>query len=242
MPRFFVTSDLITPERVTVRGDDARHISRSLRMKPGENLTVCSPDGVEYDCTIAQITAEEVLLDVLSSAPSANEPPYRATVYQSLVRGERFDTVIQKSVEFGAAAIVPVATSRATVKLSASDAEKKRARWQRIAEEAAKQCGRARVPEVAPLLTFDRAVAQASGTRLFCYEDERTLHLRDTVVEAGDKSEFSIFIGPEGGYSPEEAALAAEAGAQTVSLGRRILRTESAAPFVLACLSYALEV
>lgn len=242
MPRFFIPPTSLSPDRITVTGDDARHISRSLRMKPGESLTVCSPDGIEYDCVIAEITAEAVLLDVRSSAPSANEPPYRAVVYQSLVRGERFDTVIQKSVEFGAARIVPVATARATVKLSAADAEKKRVRWQRIAEEAAKQCGRACIPEVAPLMTFDRAIAEAGGTRLFCYEDERTLHLRDAVASAGDVSEFSIFIGPEGGYAAEEAALAAEVGAQTVSLGRRILRTESAAPFVLACLSYALEV
>lgn len=240
MPRFFVTSDAISPDRITITGDDARHISRSLRMKSGESLTVCSPDGIEYDCVIAEITAEAVILDVLSSAPSANEPPYRAVVYQSLVRGERFDTVIQKSVEFGAHRIVPVATARATVKLSAADAEKKRVRWQRIAEEAAKQCGRACVPEVAPLMTFDRAISEAGGTKLFCYEDERTLHLRDAISE--EIGEFSIFIGPEGGYAPEEAALAAQAGAQTVSLGRRILRTESAAPFVLACLSYALEV
>ena len=242
MPRFFVENEAICADRITISGEDARHISHSLRMKPGEKLTVCGPDGTEYLCAAEHFTAGEVSLAILSRAPSANEPPYRVTVYQSLVRGERFDAVIQKSVEFGAAAVVPVAAARSEVRLSAADAEKKRVRWQRIAQEAAKQCGRAYIPAVAPPVPFEKAVSEAGGTRLFCYENERTLHLRDAVARAQDKSEFSIFIGPEGGFSAEEAALAVSLGADAVSLGRRILRTESAAPFVLACLSYALEV
>ena len=176
-----------------------------------------------------------------SRTPSASEPPYRAVVYQALVRGERFDAAIQKSVEYGAAAIVPVATERATVRLDDRDGEKKLARWQRIATEAAMQCGRGVIPKVGAIVRFPEAIESAPGLRLFCYEDERTLHLRDALAGANASGEIGIFVGPEGGFSAKEAEIAKAAGALSVSLGRRILRTESAAPFALACLAYELE-
>ena len=241
MPRFFVSPSQITADSVTVTGDDAHHISRSLRMRVGEGLTVCDGAGTDYSCVIAGFSPDTVTLTVCSSSPSRSEPPYRATVYQSLVRGEKFDTVIQKSVEYGAAAIVPVVTSRTEVKLSPADAEKKRIRWQRIAAEAAKQCGRGVIPEVAPVMTFADAVSTAAGVKLFCYENERTVHLRDAVSDADMSGDFAVFVGPEGGYSDSEAESAEAAGCRVISLGRRILRTESAAPFALACLSFALE-
>ena len=244
MPRFFVSPSQITDSVVTITGEDAHHISRSLRMRVGESLTVCDGAGTDFDCVIGSFTSDTVTLTVRSSMPSAGEAPYRAAVYQSLVRGEKFDTVIQKSVEYGASRIVPVITSRAEVKLSPADAEKKRVRWQRIAAEAAKQCGRGVVPEVAPAETFAEAVASAPGLKLFCYENEHTVHLRDALADAaadGDVSEVSIFVGPEGGYSEAEAEAAEAALCRVISLGRRILRTESAAPFVLAALSFAWE-
>lgn len=241
MPRFFVPSESIADGLITVIGDDARHISRSLRMKVGERVTVCDPLGVEYNCVISAFTSESVELSVTSSQRGESEPPYRAVVYQALVRSDRFDTVIQKSVEFGASMIVPVTTARSAVKLSPSDGEKKLVRWRRIAEEAAKQCGRSLVPELLFPIPFERAITDAEGQRLFCYEEERTLKLTQALHNAENNGVFSLFIGPEGGFSPEEAALAASSGALSVSLGRRILRTESAAPFVLACLSYAFE-
>lgn len=240
MPRFFVDPENINESRAVITGDDAAHISRSLRMKSGEGLTLCDTAGIEYDCRIVTAAADEVVLEVISSHRSENEPPYRATVYQSLVKGDRFDTVIQKSVESGAVRIVPVLTQRATVRLTKADAEKKRARWQRIAEEAAKQCGRAVIPEIGALMTFREAIS-AEGMRLFCYEGERCVSLRGALAGKAPEGEIGIFIGPEGGYSPEEAEEAAAAGAVSVSLGKRILRTESAAPFVLACLSYEYE-
>lgn len=159
MPRFFVGPENINERSAVITGDDAAHISRSLRMKGGEGLTLCDASGTEYDCRIVTAAADEVVLEVISSHRSENEPPYRATVYQSLVKGERFDTVIQKSVESGAVRIVPVLTQRATVRLTRADAEKKRARWQRIAEEAAKQCGRAVIPEIGALMTFREAIS-----------------------------------------------------------------------------------
>lgn len=258
MPRFFVSPGQLAADSasVVITGDDARHISRSLRMRVGENLTVCDGCGVDFPGVISQITADTVTVALSEGVPCESEPPYRAVVYQALVRGERFDAVIQKSVEFGAAAIVPVATERATVRLSAADAEKKRARWQRIAAEAAMQCGRGVIPVVGPMVSFGEAIVRAGGARLFCYEEERTVHLRDALaaveaqsVEAqgsepcggSEMREVSVFIGPEGGFAPGEAEAARAAGAVPVSLGRRILRTESAAPFVLACLALRWE-
>ena len=144
MPRFFISPDALSPDGATavVTGDDARPISRSLRMRVGEAITLCDGRGTDYAGHVAAVGADSVTVAVEGAAPCESEPPYRATVYQTLVRGERFDAAIQKSVEFGASAIVPVATERATVRLTPADAEKKHARWQRIATEAAKQSGR----------------------------------------------------------------------------------------------------
>lgn len=209
-------------------------------MRVGESVTLCDGCGTDYPGEISQITADSVTVALADAVPCEGEPPYRAVVYQALVRGERFDAVIQKSVECGAAGIVPVAAARSTVRLTAAEAEKKRLRWQRIAVEAAMQCGRGVIPAVAPMVTFGEALGRAEGVRLFCYEDERTLHLRDALDGAGageSVGDVSVFIGPEGGFTPEEAASARTSGALSVSLGRRILRTESAAPFVLACLA-----
>lgn len=246
MPRFFVAPEQISPDGASavITGDDARHISRSLRMRVGESLTLCDGCGTDLPAVISRITADAVTLALGEGVPCSSEAPYRAVVYQALVRGERFDAVIQKSVEFGAAAIVPVATDRATVRLGTADAEKKRVRWQRIATEAAMQCGRGVIPTVGAPVSFAEALRSAAGLRLFCYEEERTVHLRDALVSAeaqGEVREVAVFVGPEGGFAPDEAEAARAAGAVSVSLGHRILRTESAAPFVLACLSLKWE-
>lgn len=247
MPRFFISPDAVTERdgklSAVITGDDAHHISRSLRMRVGEGLTLCDGCGKDYECTIEDISDASVILNVCESHMSKAEPPYTANVYQALVKGDKFDTVIQKSVECGAAHITPLVTSRCTVKLSASDIDKKRVRWQRIAAEAAKQCGRGIIPTVdEPSNISDISKICAShDTVLFCYENGTHL-LKDAIAEVSETPKsIAVIIGPEGGFSEEEASRVREAGAITVSLGKRILRTESAAPFVLACLSFALE-
>ena len=247
MPRFFISPDAVTEKdgklSAVITGDDAHHISRSLRMRVGEELTLCDGCGKDYVCTISEISDSAVLLAVDDVSISKAEPPYSVNVFQSLVKGDKFDTVIQKSVECGATHITPLVTSRCTVKLSGADIEKKRVRWQRIATEAAKQCGRGVIPTVDTPANFaDMCKICASyDLVLFCYENGTYL-LKDALAEAtGEVKSIAVIIGPEGGFSESEAALAKDSGAVTVSLGRRILRTESAAPFVLACLSFALE-
>lgn len=245
MPRFFIAeSDLETSPSgtvVTIRGDDAAHISRVLRMKPGERVTVCDPAGREYDTTVRQ-TGSSVILDVLSSRMSENEPPYRAVVYQALAKGDRFDTVLQKATELGAAEFVPVISARCTVKLDPSEYARKTERWQRIVLEAAKQCGRAAVPIVRFPSLYNEALASAAQAELplFCYEGGGA-PLPVLTAACAHPGTVSVMIGPEGGWEKEEADLAAAAGMKLTGLGSRILRTETAAPFVLACLSYQYE-
>lgn len=246
MPRFFVSHEDVEklPDGyvITILGDDANHISRVLRMKPGEHVTACDTDGREYETVIRQ-TGNTVILDVLSSKMSQNEPPYKAVVYQALVKGDRFDTVLQKSTELGASEIVPVMTSRCTVKLTPAEFGKKVDRWQRIVYEAAKQCGRAVIPRVHNPIPFSEAVKAASQSDLplFCYEGEGTVPMPEICSAVEEPETIAVLIGPEGGYSDEEAETAAQNGLKMTGLGRRILRTETAAPFVLSCLAYKYE-
>ncbi|MDD6095311.1 MAG: 16S rRNA (uracil(1498)-N(3))-methyltransferase [Clostridia bacterium] len=247
MPRFFITASQIGErdsgeKTVLIFGEDAAHITKSLRMKPGEQVTVCDGVGREYSCMVEK-TGETVTLAVTGEKQCETEPPYRATVYQALVKGDKFDTVVQKSVECGACRIVPFISERCIVRLDKKEAAKKVLRWQKIAEAAAKQCGRGIIPEVSGLLTFKEAVAEASRADipLFCYEDESGRTLRPFLEEEGKCETVSLMIGSEGGFSPSEAQLAVSEGMVSVGLGKRILRTETASSFVLSCLSYRFE-
>lgn len=241
MPRFFVSKESIYDGAAVITGDDAGHISRSLRMRVGEELMLCDGEGTDYVCVIDGISSSEVRLRVTTSLPSRSEPPYRAVVFQALARGDKTDTVVQRAVEYGAVRIVPFSSDRCNVKLSREDGVKKSVRWQRIAEEAAKQSMRGVVPEVLPPVSFDEMLQLAGdcGIAVFCWEHAVT-PLRD-VIEGKRPESISVVIGPEGGFSDGEAAAAEAAGLVPVSLGRRILRTESAAQFALACFSYEFE-
>ena len=249
MPRFFVTTDQITDSEcgktVEITGGDAVHIGRSLRMRIGDAIIVCDGAGAEYSCTIDDITSDSVTARIVSEKQSENESPCRVSVYQALVRGEKFDTVVQKAVECGASEIIPVITSRCEVKLDSSGAAKKVARWQRIADEAAKQCGRAILPRVAVPVTFADGVRLAASAELpmICYEDERHISIADVLrrIAADVPSTASVFVGPEGGFSHEEIASAAGNGMISVGLGKRILRTETASSFALACIACFFE-
>ena len=247
MPRFFISSsDIADGERgrtVRLTGEDARHAAKVLRIRTGEHVTVCDENGTEYD-TEAENTGDGIELTIVpgSDRRSVSEAPYEAVVYQALAKGDRFDTAVQKSTELGASAVVPVVTSRCDV-VPGSGTEQKTARWQRIAYEASKQSGRARIPEVMPVMTLKDAAERARATSqliLVCQPGGcsigEVLKGTDAVPER-----ISVFVGPEGGFTEKEAELAERNGAVRVSLGPRILRTETAAPFVLSCLSYEFE-
>lgn len=248
MPRFFVTASQIGvrdngQKTVLIMGEDASHITRSLRMKQGEKITVCDMTRTEYECEI-MTTGETVCALVLSEEPSKNEPPYKAVLYQALIKGDKFDTVVQKAVECGVSEIVPVLTDRSIVRLNKAECRKKILRWQRIADEAAKQCGRGSLVTVSDLMTFKEAVAASSADplSLFCYEGESALSVKEALRSFDSVPErISFMIGSEGGFSTAEAALAVESGMKSVTLGSRILRTETASSFLLSCLSYEFE-
>lgn len=239
MPRFFIKSDEIGKDNtICLSGEDAVHISRSLRMKVGEELTVCDSESDEYSCRIASITKETVTLTVESVKKSGSEPSVQVTVYQALPKGDKLEWIIQKSVELGAAAVVPVLTSRCISRPDEKALEKKQKRWNSIAAEAAKQSGRGILPAVKEMLTFPQAVEAMCGADVsfFCYENETELDLK-SFLETRCREQLStlaFFVGPEGGISPEEAEYALSRGVQPVSLGRRILRTETAPLCVLS--------
>lgn len=237
MPRFFVSKDAVAGGEAVITGPDARHLARSLRMAEGDRITVCDGAGTDYFCRLTRIRDDEVRAAVLESARSEAEPPYRATVYQALVKGDRTDAVITKSVEFGASEIVFFESSRCIVRAK-DESPNKSQRRSRLASEAAMQCGRGRIPPVCGPLGFAEMLdcARSADIALFCYENEKKTRLPD-VLPGVCPATVSIVIGPEGGFSAEEAELAAERGLIPVGLGERILRTESAAPFVLAVLS-----
>lgn len=243
MPRFFVRKDRIIDNNISIIGDDAHHIARSLRMAVGDEITVCDMQGNEYSCEIASFDDDkEVIAKILSQSSSENEPNIFITLYQALPKGDKLDTIIQKAVECGASKIVPFQSERCVVKIKSDAEEKKRERRQRIAAEAAKQCGRSAIPEVRDSLSFKEALDLASDSDviLFCYEGDGTQSLKGVLKELFENentpNNISIFIGSEGGFSLKEVDLAKSKGAIMTGLGKRILRTETASGFVLACL------
>lgn len=249
MPRFFFEPDsLLTDEKGSVQivltGDNARHISLSLRMRVGDPVTLCDGRGHDHRCVISCIDRECVKADVLSVSDSTAEPPYRVTLFQSLAKGEKMDLIIQKAVELGAFEIVPVESERSVVRMldGGERTLKKVARWQKIADEASGQCGRGILPTVRPPINLSDALHISEGSlALFCYEGEGTSPIPSILSSEHASSRISVFIGPEGGYSGDEVRAAVESGARLTGLGRRILRTETAGLFVLSALSFALE-
>ena len=250
MPRFFIKTQQIENDLVSITGDDAHHIARSLRMAVGERITVC--DGQkEHECEIVEFDQDRrVSAKILISEPLHGEPPYSVTLYQALPKGDKLDTIIQKAVECGACRIVPFESEHCVVRMRPDAEERKNERRERIALEAAKQCGRGYLPTVSPTVSFEQMIEQAKQAHavLFCYEGEGTLSLR-TLLQglrtegklSAARPELAVIIGSEGGFSQREAQAARRAGFYMVGLGSRILRTETASCFVLSNLVYEFE-
>ncbi len=245
MPRFFVTPEAVADGVIFITGDDARHIARSLRMAVGDFVTVADGSGMEHECTLARIRDEECECHITATRPCLSEPPYALTLYMAYPKSDKLETVIQKSVELGCRKIVPFESSRCIKRPKAEKAKERTARLCRIAEEAAKQCGRGALPEVTLPLSFDEAIAEARSAELpiFCYEGSGTRSLKD-ILEGFDTppATVSVIVGSEGGFSEAEALAAADAGIILANLGPRILRCETAPDYCLAALSYKFEI
>lgn len=240
MTRLFIDILEINDEYFTLDKENSHYIASVLRMREGEEVTLVSSNRTEYLCEVDSASKNEVVLKIVSKKPNETEPESFITLYQSVSKGERMDLTIQKSVELGVSRIVPVYSERV---ISRSDKASKIDRWQKISLEAARQCQRGIVPEVTEPVSFKDALEMASKENdvvLFPWEEEKGQTLKQAVSDK-DLSKVGIFIGPEGGYSENEANLAGELGALKVTLGKRILRTETAGPAVLAMLLFLTE-
>lgn len=245
MYQFFVEPDQIRGKRIVITGSDVNHIKNVLRMRIGEEIAVSNgSDGKEYRCGIEAFTEEEVICSLRFVKEDGLELPARVTLFQGLPKADKMEFIVQKMVELGVYRIVPVATRRAVVKLDEKKAKAKTARWQAIAEAAAKQSRRRIVPEVGAVCSVKEALSQAAAMdlKLIPYElSEGMEKTRELIGKALPGQEIAVFIGPEGGFEEEEVSMAAETGFVPVTLGKRILRTETAGLTVMAWLMYQLE-
>lgn len=224
MSRFFVAP--FDGDTAVIHGQDAHHIARVLRMQVGDSVTLCDAHGLDYMCEITSISTDEVSLRVCDRVPSATEPTTAVTLYQGLPKSEKMEWIIQKCVEIGITRIVPVAMSRCVVKLNGVDGEKKRVRWQKIAAGAAEQSGRGIVPEIAAPISFDAMLSALKEEYAVTFYEGGGVSLSTLVGE--DTRQVSIVIGPEGGFSLEEIEKLRQNGAHIATLGKRILRCETA--------------
>ena len=245
MNRFFVEPNQIQGKRISITGKDVNHIKNVLRMKPGEEISVSNgADGKEYRCGIEEIGEEEIVCGLRFIKEDGLELPSKIYLFQGLPKADKMELIIQKAVELGAFEIVPVACRRSVVKLDDKKAANKVSRWQGIAEAAAKQSGRGIVPEVGEVVSFGEACTQAQELEhcLIPYElyDDMS-ETAKTMSQILQGASIGIFIGPEGGFERGEVEQAMEAGALPVSLGRRILRTETAGLAILSVLMFQIE-
>lgn len=246
MTRLFTDVKLIKGENLSLSEDESRYLSQVLRMREGNIVTVVDSDLFEAECEILSIEKKKVVLNIGDVRENMSESPCRITLFQSVSKGERMDLTIQKSTELGVYAIAPVFSERCVVRFNESDSSGKIDRWQKIAEEAARQSGRGLVPKILPSLSFADAVKKASSEFDLClmpWEEEKGKTLKEMLKDfkAEKGKTVAVFIGPEGGYSEEEAKLASDSGIASVTLGKRILRTETAGPSVLSMLLYEFE-
>ena len=225
MPRFFTNE--IDKDNITLTGSDANHIGRSLRMKKGEELTVCC-NGTDYNCVISSITSDTVYLDLISENPCAAEPNVNVTLFQAVPKMDKLEYIIQKSIELGVSRIVPVLTRRCVSRPDERDFAKKLPRLQKIAEQAAKQSGRGIIPEVTPIVSYRKALDMMSelDRTIILYEEQGGCKFGE--VDFNGVKTVGLVVGSEGGFDSAEAQDAVKAGAVRVWLGKRILRCETA--------------
>ena len=245
MYQFFVEPHQISDKIVRIEGQDVNHIKNVLRMKPGEELSVSNGvDGKEYRCGIIAMDEECITCELRFVKEDGVELPSELYLFQGLPKADKMELIIQKAVELGVYTVVPVSTKRCVVKLDDKKAKSKTARWQGIAEAAAKQSKRRIVPEVKDVMSFREALNYVKDfeVKLIPYELAEDMSKTKEIISALQPGQrIAIFIGPEGGFEEGEIEAAMSAGAEPITLGRRILRTETAGFTVLSWIMYQLE-
>lgn len=244
MYRFFVTPDAIGADSICISGEDVNHIKNVLRLKPGERITISDGTGKEYISSIYELTEAQVYAKIEDIQADAAELPVDIYLFQGFPKSDKLELIIQKVVELGAAKVIPVMTRRSVVKLDEKKAAKKQQRFQSIAEAAAKQAKRGVIPEVMPVMTFSEAVdlAKTLDMVLIPYENAEGMEAsRHRIEEVRNHKSLGIFIGPEGGFDPAEVEAVQAIGGHSITLGHRILRTETAGITVMSIVMFALE-
>jgi len=244
MSKYFFESEQLRNGKITLQGDTAHHLLHVLRIAVGDEIILCNGANVDYYTVVTELPKSKlptVKLEMRAAARSRTESHTEVTLYQSLPKGDKLDTIIQKCVELGVFEIVPVETERSVVRIK--DAQKKSSRYQRIAESAAGQSMRGIIPTVRTAVSFAEAVAEldTNALTLVAHEQEKTRILKEAIMPRRRPETINLWIGPEGGFTPEEIAALQEAQAVTVSLGTRTLRTETAAIAMLAQVMYEVE-
>lgn len=245
MHRFYVNEDQIIENKITITGSDVNHIKNVLRMKPGDEIVVCNGQGKDCYCIIKRVCDLAIEGEVTSLMDSDSELPVKITLFQGIPKSDKMELIIQKAVELGVYEVVPVMMARCVVKYSDSKREEKKLiRWQSIAESAAKQSHRGIIPKVHPITSYKDGVAYAASMNisLLAYENERGMQAtREALVGLKDHLTCGILIGPEGGYESSEVEFARNNNVIPISLGRRILRTETAGIALLSMMMLHLE-
>ncbi len=239
MARFFVEADQMQGDTLTLTGENAQH-ARVLRLKAGEQVLVCDGEGSECVCEVASVGNGEVALTVLERRVASSEAAVRVSIYMGFPKSDKLEHVIQKATELGASEIIAFPAARSVSRPDEKSLRKKLERWQKIAASAAEQSGRGRIPEVLVLDSYAAALQRASEAdkALLFYENERATTLR-MALEAGGFQSVSLMTGPEGGLEEKEVQQAIDAGLQVCTLGRRILRCETAPLCALSAVMYA---
>lgn len=241
MYKFFVDNNSIIDNKVFIYGENANHIINSLRCKIGEKIEISSGDGFDYLCSIEEVLKDKVIAKIIDCFGNESEPNIKITLYQGLPKAEKMELIIQKCVELGIDEIVPINTNRTIVKLDGKE-DKKLKRWNKISEVAAKQSRRGKIPKIQPIINFDKAIKEAfkNNLNIIPYEKETKNNIKSIIKNFKGKN-IGVFIGPEGGFSEKEIELAINNNIMPITLGKRILRTETAGFITTAILLYELE-
>lgn len=247
MPKFFVSNNQIENENITIIGEDVNHIKNVLRMKIGENFNVCDTDtSKNYIAEIEEFFQDTIKCKIIKTLDSNVESNVKVHIFQGLPKADKMELIIQKSVELGVTQITPIEMKRCIVKLEGKDKSKKIERWQKIAEVAAKQCGRDIIPQITNVKNIKEISEDFDqyDCVLVCYENEKDVLLKQVLKQINNNSpelKIAVVIGPEGGIDISEVEFMKEKGAKVISLGERILRTETVALSILSIIMYEFE-
>jgi 16S rRNA (uracil1498-N3)-methyltransferase len=243
MDRFFVSPDALQGDTAELDRELSHRLRHVLRLRRGDHVVLVDGRGGEYEAVLEDVGSSTVRVTVVARREGLPEPQARVVLYQSIIKGDRFDWVLEKGTEIGVAKFVPLVSHRGVVRPRTGRVER-RERWRRIVTEAAEQCGRSHVPELAPPMLLRAALESSEGLRLLPWEGERQTMLRQALQQAVGKGKkapvISIFVGPEGGFARQEVDRAVDLGVRTVSLGPRILRSETAGIVAAAAILYEL--